>query len=192
LSGHSHSDTLSFTVRVGDEDVLIDPGTYTYVGDPVERDWFRGSAAHNTIRVDARDQAVPAGPFGWKDQPRVKIHSWASTASEDSLDAECAYAGFTHRRRFRFQKTAAVLLVSDEITGAPGEHTVEQFWHFASPLARTRLVVAETPEEIESWASSAYGEKHPIPALRIVKRGPLPIRFEASLKLTERPAPPVS
>jgi hypothetical protein len=191
-SGHSHSDTLSFTVRVGDEDVLIDPGTYTYVGDPVERDRFRGSAAHNTIRVDARDQAVPAGPFGWKDQPRVKIHSWSVTAGEDSLDAECAYAGFIHRRRFRFQKAAPVLLVSDEITGPPGEHAVEQFWHFASPLARTRLVVAEAPEEIESWASSAYGEKHPIPALRIVKRGPLPIRFEASLKLTELPAPPVS
>jgi hypothetical protein len=191
-SGHSHSDTLSFTVRVGDEDVLIDPGTYTYVGDPVERDRFRGSAAHNTIRIDGRDQAIPAGPFGWKDQPRVKINAWSSTAEEDSLDAECTYAGFTHRRRFRFQKATATLSIHDEITGPPGEHDIEQFWHFASDAARSRIALPEPSEQIESWASSAYGEKHPIPALRIAGRGPLPMSLETSLNLQERPSPPTS
>ena len=182
-SGHSHSDALSFTVRVGDEDILIDPGTYTYVGDPVERDRFRGSAAHNTIRIDRRDQAVPAGPFGWKDQPRVKIHSWSSTPQEDSLDAECLYAGFTHRRRFRFQKNEAMLCVSDEVTGPPGDHEIEQFWQFGSVSARRCLEMTETPEEIEGWASSAYGEKHRIPALRIHRRGALPMRFETKIRL---------
>ena len=57
-SGHSHSDTLSIIVRSGDEEILIDPGTYTYTGEPEWRDWFRGSSAHNTIRIDGLDQAT--------------------------------------------------------------------------------------------------------------------------------------
>jgi hypothetical protein len=191
-SGHSHSDTLSFIARVGDEDVLIDAGTYTYVGDLVERDRFRGSAAHNTIRIDGRDQAIPAGPFGWKDQPQVKINAWSSTPAQDSLDAECAYAGFIHRRRFLFEKVEALLKIQDEITGPPGEHEVEQLWHLGSEGARSRMSFGELPEEVESWASSVYGEKHRIPGLRIVKRGPLPIRLETSVNLQARPVPPIS
>ena len=61
--GHSHSDALSLIVRQGDQELLIDPGTYAYVGDAHLRNWFRGSAAHNTIRIGGRDQATPAGPF---------------------------------------------------------------------------------------------------------------------------------
>jgi uncharacterized heparinase superfamily protein len=67
---HSHSDTLSVIVRRGNRDILIDPGTYTYVADPKWPDWFRGSAAHNTVRVDGRDQSMPAGPFRWAGNPR--------------------------------------------------------------------------------------------------------------------------
>jgi hypothetical protein len=182
-SGHSHSDTLSFVVGIGDEDVLIDAGTYTYVGEPVERERFRGSAAHNTLRIDGRDQAVPAGPFGWKNQPRVKIHNWLTSDAEDTLDAECSYAGFSHRRRFRLMRADAVLFVSDEVTGPAGEHEVEQFWHLGSEQARQRMVLPEAPEEVEGWASSVYGEKHRVPGLRVVKRGPLPMRFEASILL---------
>src|ERR1700682_179803 len=51
-AGHSHSDSLSIVVRSADEDVLIDPGTYTYVGESEWREWFRGSGAHNTVRID--------------------------------------------------------------------------------------------------------------------------------------------
>src|SRR5262249_23284259 len=61
--GHSHSDVLSLVVRNGNREILIDPGTYTYIAEPAERNAFRGSAAHNTVRIDGRDQAIPAGPF---------------------------------------------------------------------------------------------------------------------------------
>ena len=48
-AGHSHADTLSLVVRRESEDILLDPGTYTYISDPAWRNAFRGSAAHNTI-----------------------------------------------------------------------------------------------------------------------------------------------
>jgi Heparinase II/III-like protein len=98
-SGHSHSDTLSIIVRSGDEEILIDPGTYTYTGEPEWRDWFRGSGAHNTIRIDGRDQAVMAGPFRWTCQPEVTLLNWQTNSDRDVLEAQCRYAGFTHRRR---------------------------------------------------------------------------------------------
>ena len=78
--GHSHSDVLSLTARVGGREILIDPGTFTYVADPVERNRFRGSAAHNTVRIDGRDQAVPGGPFRWNDKPSVKVRQWTTAA----------------------------------------------------------------------------------------------------------------
>lgn len=180
-SGHSHSDTLSVTARIGDEDILIDPGTYTYVGDLSERNWFRGSAAHNTIRINGRDQAVAAGPFRWTRQPQVRIVSWTSTETEDFLDVKCAYAGFTQRRQFRFDKPDRVLYMTDEITGLPGNHEIEQFWHLGSEAARARIVCSGTVESIDSWASSVFGEKHRSPALRIALRTPCPIKLNAAV-----------
>ena len=97
--GHSHSDVLSLTARAGGREILIDPGTFTYVADPAERNRFRGSGAHNTVRIDGRDQAVPGGPFRWNDKPAVSVRQWATRPDRDYLDASCAYAGFTHRRR---------------------------------------------------------------------------------------------
>ena len=59
--GHSHSDVLSLTARIGNREILIDPGTYTYIADPERRNAFRGSAAHSTVRIGGRDQAIPGG-----------------------------------------------------------------------------------------------------------------------------------
>ncbi len=82
-SGHSHSDTLSIIVRSGCEEILIDPGTYTYTGEPEWRDWFRGSSAHNTIRIDGRDQGVMNGAFRWTHQPEVAILDWQTNSERD-------------------------------------------------------------------------------------------------------------
>jgi len=72
-------------LRKDAEQILIDPGTYTYVADPVWRDRFRGTAAHNTIRIDERDQARPSGPFAWKAPPEVKVTRWVGSAESDFL-----------------------------------------------------------------------------------------------------------
>ncbi|HET8548903.1 MAG TPA: alginate lyase family protein, partial [Bryobacteraceae bacterium] len=134
-AGHSHSDALSVIARDGDTELLVDSGTFTYVSDPALRDWFRGSAAHNTIRVDGRNQAQAAGPFRWNDPPRVVIAQWHSSADRDFLDAFCEYSGFRHRRRVLWLKSErepfAVLV--DDICAVDAdsdrEHLVEQFWH---------------------------------------------------------------
>jgi len=181
-AGHSHADTLSIVLRSGDQEILIDPGTFTYVGDEKWRNWFRGTQAHNTIAVDGRDQAIATGPFRWATRPEVSIQSWKTNADRDLLEAECSYAGFKHRRRVEFQKPD-VILITDEIDGPPGEHDVEQLWHLGSLEAKERLVLPDGAELIEAWRSDTFGEKHPAPVVRVRKRCTLPVRLEVKILL---------
>jgi hypothetical protein len=181
-SGHSHSDTLSIILRSGDDEILIDPGTYTYTGDPEWRDWFRGTSAHNTIRIDGLNQATIAGPFRWTDQPEVKILLWKTNSTCDVLEAECRYSGFTHRRRVEFQKPD-VFLITDDVSGPPGEHDFEQFWHLGTLAARSKLILPADAELTDSWRSTTFGEKHASPMLRVHRRCALPLRLETRIDL---------
>ena len=76
--GHSHSDTLSLVVTSGDHEVLIDSGTYSYM-DPEWRELFRGSSAHNTIRIDGLDQAIPTVHFAGRRSRKCRCLSLPAT-----------------------------------------------------------------------------------------------------------------
>jgi heparinase II/III-like protein len=180
-AGHSHSDTLSLVVRAGGKPVLIDPGTYTYTGDPQMRDWFRGSAAHNTVQIDGLPQGETAGPFRWKTKPAVRCVEWSPAPARDVAEAECAYMGFVHRRRVVFEKPDRVL-VSDTMMGPAGEHDLLQSWHLGSAEARDRIQI-EGGELGEAWRSGAFGEKHLGPVLTVRKRTALPCRMNATIQL---------
>jgi hypothetical protein len=185
-AGHSHSDVLSLTARAGSREILIDPGTFTYVADPAARNRFRGSAAHNTVRIDGRDQAVPGGPFRWNHKPSVTVGQWSTSPERDYLDATCAYAGFTHRRRIVFVKPATVLVL-DTVDGPPGDHTLEQFWHLDSAEDAARFSFSAPAEVVEARRSRALCSMEPAPALCVAVRGPLPAHMAAVLDLSESP-----
>jgi hypothetical protein len=159
--GHSHSDILSLVVRIGDREILIDPGTYTYIADPAERNAFRGSAAHNTVRVGGRDQAVPSGPFRWVDTPSVRIDRWESSAERDVLDAVCQYGGYTHRRRVVLVKADAVLIVVDHVEGGSGEAS----WHLGSDQDAQRFSFTAAAKRVDAWRSRALCTKERAVAL---------------------------
>jgi len=184
--GHSHSDVLGLVVRLGDREILIDPGTYTYVSDPKERHRFRGSAAHNTIRIDARDQAIPAGPFRWTEKPVAAIRQWITNARCDFLDATCTYGGFLHRRRILFRKPDLVVVL-DTVAGAPGGHRLEQFWHLAEDAGTARFSFSAPAEPVEGWRSRAFASKEPAPVLCVNYRGPLPAAMAAVIDLSSSP-----
>jgi hypothetical protein len=185
--GHSHSDVLSLTARTGSREILIDPGTFTYVADPAERNRFRGSAAHNTVRIDGRDQAVPGGPFRWNDKPSVTVHQWTTGPERDYLDATCSYAGFTHRRRILLVKPATVIVL-DTVDGPSGDHTLEQFWHLDSAEDAARFSFSAPAEVVETWRSRALCSREPATTLCITVRGPLPAHMATLLDLSASPA----
>jgi len=160
-AGHSHSDTLSFTVRSGDRELLIDPGTFTYVADPRARDDFRGSGYHNTVRVDGRDQADPTRPFRWDNKPSAARAALRDEGKTVSVDASCRYRGIAHRRRFVLSDSR-VLFVLDQLTGPDGEHNFEQFWHLGPCASGTLTILSSAPyqaEQLEGWRSRCLGSK---------------------------------
>jgi hypothetical protein len=190
--GHSHSDTLSITVYRADREVLIDAGTYSY-SDPGWRNRFRGSAAHNTIRIAGRDQAAPVNPFRWKDKPEVHVEQWDPAAGV--VRASCSYGGFRHTRRIELREDA--LLVLDTIEGSPGDWLIEQFWHPASagPCDEGGLKIGDdarlswgegSEEEIleggdYGWRSRGFGQKESATVVRLSRMSALPVSFAAAL-----------
>jgi len=69
IAAHGHADALSFTLSAGGCPILIDPGTFAYHTERRWRDYFRGTAAHNTVRIDGVDQSVSGGTMA--------ISAWA-------------------------------------------------------------------------------------------------------------------
>ena len=186
--GHSHSDTLSIVVRAGAEEVLIDPGTYTYVGDAQWRERFRGSAAHNTVRIGGREQAIPAGPFRWRSPPRIEIRQWVPGPGQDYLEAAVFYGGFEHCRQVLFVKPDLVFIV-DEVTGPEGELTAEQFWHPGGGIGRAAVLTLSAAADVSEggdygWRSAALGVKSPAPLLKVSQTATPPVRFAAMLDLS--------
>ncbi len=192
--GHSHSDTLALTVRARGEDILVDPGTYTYIGEPW-RDRFRSSAMHNTLRIDGLDQATPAGPFRWSGRPQARVLEWTSGTGRDVLAASCSYSGFTHERRVTLDKPRR-LVIEDAVHGPPGEHLVEQYWHPGAPvqkegggirIGRNALLGISDAELLEGgefgWCSAAFGVKQPAPVVKVTRKTTLPARFTTVLDL---------
>ncbi len=184
--GHSHSDVLSVTASLGEREILIDLGTFTYIADPEERNRFRGAAAHNTVRIDGRDQAVPAGPFRWLEKPEVEIAHWSTSPERDELDAECRYGGFTHRRRVLLVKPST-LVVLDEVDGPAGAHEVEQWWHHANAEDAARFSFSAPAVAMASWRSRALCSKEAAPALVTRVNCELPARLAMMLDLSEAP-----
>jgi hypothetical protein len=74
--GHAHADALSFELTAQGQAILIDPGTYTYTADPNWREYFRASAAHNTVTVDGASSSAPAGAFQWRSVAQPTVHAW--------------------------------------------------------------------------------------------------------------------
>jgi Heparinase II/III-like protein/Heparinase II/III N-terminus len=73
IAAHAHADALSVEVRYNGVDVLSDPGTYCYHGEPRWRSYFRSTLAHNTIEVDGQDQSTSGGPFLWTRHARSRV-----------------------------------------------------------------------------------------------------------------------
>ncbi len=198
-AGHTHASKLSFTLCRGGEWVLGDPGTYTYVADPTLRNRFRGTAMHNTVRIDGLDQATPAGPFAWAQRPQTHVLAWNVNAVREEIEAECRYRGFRHVRRIVWEKPSQ-LLVTDEIDGPAGTHELEQFWHPGAharalsgrefALGAGAILVLDSEAELSEggefgWRSPAFAVREPAPVIRRVRHTTLPARFEARITLSE-------
>jgi hypothetical protein len=133
IAAHGHADALSFTLSVGGREFLVDPGTYAYHTQPQWRQHFRGTAAHNTVQIDALDQSVQGGNFMWLRKARAGCSLWLSSAARDLFEGwHDGYARLedpvVHRRFIQLDKTARRIVLEDALEMA-GEHDVALHFH---------------------------------------------------------------
>ena len=73
-AAHGHADALSVVLAIDGLWWLVDPGTYTYHSDGMWRNYFRGTAAHNTLCVNQKNQSRIAGDFLWDKKAVVDVN----------------------------------------------------------------------------------------------------------------------
>ncbi|WP_328337181.1 alginate lyase family protein [Streptomyces violaceus] len=122
IAAHAHADALSLEVRHDGVDVLADPGTYCYHGQPEWRQYFRSTLGHNTLQLDGGDQSVSGGPFLWTRQARSRVLVADTSGASDGGTARwCAehdgYQRSVHRRRVELTAASRELRVVDEVHG---------------------------------------------------------------------------
>lgn len=186
-AGHSHADVLSMVAFRDGNELLIDPGTFTYVADTDARERFRNTAAHNTIWIEGAEQATPRGPFRWDSPPQVELLHWNTNVRRDVLDAVCRYRGFIHRRSIVFHKPD-ILIVMDRVQGRAGEHRIEQHWLCPADLDRSFMETQPKAAAEPAERSRAFGSAEP--ASRYVARwqGALPATLAAAIGFDAAPA----
>jgi hypothetical protein len=171
--GHAHADALSFELAMKGQTMLVDPGTCTYTGSSEMRDWFRSTAAHNTLTIDGESSSVPAGPFSWKSIAGSACSSWISEPRFDFIEA--AHDGFgrlpapaTHTRSILFIKDN-YWVVRDRVESV-GEHRIQLSFHYDSRSPSDILQIVALAKGGEwsketGWVSHCYGEKEAAPVL---------------------------
>ncbi|MCH7720332.1 MAG: alginate lyase family protein [Planctomycetes bacterium] len=120
IAAHGHADALSFTLRVGGADVLVDPGTYDYFSHPKWRDYFRSTGAHNTIVVDDENQSEMLGLFLWRRRATARCLDWAPVPGGGTVVGE--HDGYhrladpvTHRRRISLDGDQGLVTIDDRL-----------------------------------------------------------------------------
>lgn len=128
---HQHAGIFSFEISCPAGLVIVDGGTPTYDPGP-ERDRLRSTAAHNTVRVDGRDQfqvwrGFRAGRRAWTSPVRESTDPDfpAISAVHDGYSVR----GVLHRRTIA-RVAGAGWLVADRLEGSQS-HRVESFLHLA-------------------------------------------------------------
>ena len=142
IAAHAHADALSLELRHGSVDLLADPGTYCYHGEPEWRSYFRSTRAHNTVEIDGVNQSVEGGPFLWRTHTDGVIEP-ADEHVEGRQAWGAHHTGYArldpalrHTRRVTLDSATGELEVIDILTGS-SPHTARLCWHLGPEVSAT-------------------------------------------------------
>lgn len=188
IAAHGHADALSFILHVDGSPIFIDSGTYTYHTHREWREYFVGTIAHNTIRVNGKNQADLAGPTLWLNHYKNQI---LAVKNDSEMQIEKVIAshdgykkqGVTPIREIEFNRKKEEFLITDILTGT-GDFSIEIPFHihpsvmiekkengFLLQAPNARPVMLETDSSLHyemirgqekpilGWYSEHFGEK---------------------------------
>lgn len=183
----SQADALHLDLWLGADNLLRDAGTYSYNTEPQWLDYFGGTASHNTVQFDGRDQMPRLSRFllgDWLKTERLQPLQEDDQSSHFAA-GYCDGHGTRHHRSVSLH--AAALKVVDEVQGFARQAVLRwrlmpRDWHLESSPDGPRLtlnggrqfslnVSANVPitrcELVEGWESRHYLEKTPVPVLEV-------------------------
>ncbi|KTD06816.1 heparinase II/III family protein [Legionella jamestowniensis] len=176
----SQADALHLDLWIRDENVLRDAGSYSYNAEPNWSSYFPGTASHNTIQFDNRNQMSRLSRFLFGDWIKVKSleplqdHEEAVSFGVSYQDAYKA----THERFVML--TNNILKIEDKINGfincavlrwrlKPDDWKIEG--HTLTNGKQTIKVSATVPivrfELVDGWESRYYLQKNKLPVLEV-------------------------
>lgn len=176
----SQADALHLDLWLDGENLLCDAGSYSYNTEPQWLNYFGGTASHNTVQFDDRDQMPRLSRFLFGD--------WLKTSFIEPMtqDAQATHfaAGYRDGKRASHRRHISLgdshLRVVDEVAGFARKAVLR--WRVAPGAWRQegqRLtngthvlkVQASMPiircEVVEGWESRHYLEKTLVPVLEI-------------------------
>lgn len=137
IAAHGHADALSFCLALDGEWWIVDPGTYAYHRETEWRDYFRSTAAHNTLVLNEQNQSAIGGPFLWLQKAHGKFEDFGKTIDGNQYvtGAHDGYRemGATHRRSINYDTAARTWEILDQIDyqRAATINRASVFFHFA-------------------------------------------------------------
>ncbi|MCA1959209.1 MAG: heparinase II/III family protein [Desulfomonile sp.] len=204
---HGHADALAIILSFNSVPVIVDPGTFVYNGLVQWREYFRSTAAHNTISLDGLSQSQPLETFLWERDLNV------SGGPPRYGDGWVMLHGFVKWReaihyRYVLHFAEQGVLVFDRLEGKGSRMlTWSTQWHPAcrvSPGPGPRFHAATDAGELEllllgpepaktkilrgrcdppaGWYSASYGFKQPCCTLRQEVTRRLPATFLCAIK----------
>jgi hypothetical protein len=183
---HAHNDQLAFELALGDQPLIVDPGSYLYTADPAARNAFRSTAAHATVTIGGGEQNPLRSDrlFAMQDTTAARCLQWRPDASPVVWEGE--HTGFPmvapdvrHRRRLELE--AMTLRITDSVQAPAGSALV---WTFPLAVGATsaiddrgasvragdvhlRIEGADLEWSTEAgWVSPAYGVRQPAEVIR--------------------------
>lgn len=135
-SGHGHAALGHIDLTINGQDVLVDPGRYTYVDSP-ERRFLKGTTAHNTILLDNLPFSKPRN--SWKYE---YVSSPLTTQRETFPDGQLIRLSFIYQnpletgvftRNFISLPKTHVYIFIDEMH-CPGHHDLKHYWQLSPDL----------------------------------------------------------
>lgn len=189
----SHADALHLDLWSGGLNVLRDGGTFGYTTDSEWLTYFAGTASHNTVQFDGRDQMPRIGRFlfgKWLHGAAGELHVTPTSVgwSGSYRDAR----GCVHRRDV--EVAADTWTVTDTIDGpfksavvrwrlTPGDYTVTGSRCTSEHLEMTLDSDVELEVALlQGWESQHYHEKTELPLLEAAVHAPCTVTTVITLK----------
>lgn len=204
--GHSHAAALSFELECRGHPVIVNPGISTYQEGEV-RSWERSTGAHNTLRLDQRDQSEMWSAFrvGRRARP-LKGNEGAEMDCVWMAGAHDGYRPVIHSRRIEVSVNGARLRILDHLAGPRAWHGVEIYFYLApgweaecadgdEVVARhsvsNRTIHFHIPKELAAWIELAsyhpdFGVSVPCNRIRLfapVEISPAGITLATSIEI---------